>query len=123
MANKPLRPCRHPGCPELTRDGYCPKHKPKRAARKQSAEWHWMYSTREWVDDLRPTQLLLEPMCRECAKRHLRTRATVVDHIKPHRGDWLIFTDRGNLQSLCKRCHDQKTAREMAEEHRKQSAF
>ena len=32
MALKPLRPCRHPGCPALTRDGYCPKHKPAKAA-------------------------------------------------------------------------------------------
>ena len=25
MALKPLRPCRHPGCGALTREGYCPK--------------------------------------------------------------------------------------------------
>ena len=36
MALKSLRPCRHPGCPELTREGYCPKHKPKPAARRAS---------------------------------------------------------------------------------------
>jgi len=31
----------------------------------------------------------------------------VVDHIKPHRGptDPLMW-DNGNLQALCKRCHD-----------------
>lgn len=118
MALKPLRPCRHPGCRELTRDGYCPKHKPKRAARRASAEWHGWYSLRVWTDDLRPAQLLREPWCRECARRGIRTRATVVDHVRPHRGDWALFTDRDNLQSLCETCHNRKTAREMAQERR-----
>lgn len=119
MAMKPLRPCRHPGCPELTREGYCPQHKPKRAERRVSAQWHGWYSLPIWTDDLRPTQLLAEPWCRECARHGRRTRATVVDHITPHRGDWARFIDRGNLQSLCKSCHDRKTAREMAEEKRR----
>ena len=119
MALKPLKPCRHPGCSELTRDGYCQRHKPKRAQRKESADWHWMYFTRIWTDDLRPTQLFLEPFCRACAKQGLRTRATVVDHVEPHRGDWALFTDRTNLQSLCEQCHNRKTALEMAERRRK----
>ena len=119
MAMKPLRPCRHPGCRELTREGYCPRHKPARAERRQSAQWHGWYSLPVWTDQLRPAQLLREPFCRECARRGIRTRATVVDHIVPHRGDWALFTDRANLQSLCKTCHDRKTAWEMAEEKRR----
>lgn len=115
MASKPLRPCRHPGCAELTSDGYCPAHKPKRTERKDSAEWHWMYGTGVWKDDLRPNHLLKEPFCRECTKLGHRRRATVVDHIKPHRGVWTCFIDPDNLQSLCKNHHDQKTAREQAE--------
>lgn len=118
MALKPLRPCRHPGCRELTRDGYCPKHKPKRAARRASAEWHSWYSLSIWTDDLRPAQLLREPWCRECARRGVRTRATVVDHVKPHKGDWALFISPLNHQSLCEHCHNRKTAREMAEERR-----
>jgi 5-methylcytosine-specific restriction protein A len=42
----------------------------------------------------------------------------VVDHIQPHRGNWARFIDRDNLQSLCKSCHDRKTALEMAAEKR-----
>lgn len=118
MALKPLKPCRHPGCRSLTREGYCPKHKPKRTSRRTSAEYHSWYSLPVWTDDLRPMQLLREPFCRECARRGIRTWATVVDHVEPHRGDWTKFTDRGNLQSLCKHHHDQKTAREMAQERR-----
>ena len=78
-----------------------------------------MYSTPIWTEDLRPGQLLAEPFCRMCAERGVCTRATVVDHVEPHRGDWGRFTDRRNLQSLCKRCHDRKTALEQAERRRK----
>ena len=38
--------------------------------------------------------------------------------IVPHRGDWGKFIDPTNHQSLCKTCHDRKTAREQAEERR-----
>ncbi len=40
------------------------------------------------------------------------TLATVVDHIKPHKGDERLFFDINNLQPLCKPCHDRKTAKE-----------
>lgn len=119
MALKPLRPCRKPGCPNLTRDGWCPAHKPKRVSRGESQAWHWMYSTPTWTQDLRPGQILRESFCQECAKRGLRVRAEVVDHIKPHKGNWALFTDRENLQSLCKHHHDQKTMRELNETMRK----
>ena len=111
MAQAPLRPCRHPGCTELTRDGWCPKHKPK-YERGRSAEYHGWYLLPVWTDDLQPAQLLAEPFCRECAKAGNRVRATVVDHVIPHEGDWKLFSDPTNLQSLCKFHHDRKTAAE-----------
>ncbi len=113
MAQKPLRPCNHAGCRELTREGWCPKHKPK-YKRGESKQWHWMYSLPVW-ERLRGDQLLREPWCAECAKRGERVRATVADHIVPHRGDMKCFTDPDNLQSLCKRCHDRKTWLEQRE--------
>lgn len=114
MPTKPLRPCRHPGCRELVRCGYCDKHKPRDADRRsaESRQWHGWYSTKLWTDDLRPTQLLREPWCRECARHGIRTTATDVDHIEPHNGDWEKFTDRSNLQSLCHVCHSAKTMAE-----------
>lgn len=117
MALRPLRPCRHPGCPVLTREGWCPKHRPQHK-RRISAEWHGWYQLPIWTDRLRPEQLLREPFCRECAKSGIRTYATVVDHVRPFRGDWALFTDPGNLQSLCKSCHDRKTALEQAQDRR-----
>ena len=118
MASKPLRPCKHPGCAELTREGWCPKHKPGEAARRESAAWHRWYSLPIWTDDLRPMQLLREPWCRECARRGLRVQATDVDHIADHKGDWGKFTDRSNLESLCHSCHSRKTMREQWERRR-----
>ena len=120
MALKPLRPCRHPGCCVLVSDGYCDAHRPRGDRRSEEAKsWRWMYQTDEWKLDLRPAQLLREPFCRECARRGVRTWATVVDHVVPHRGDWQLFIDPANHQSLCERCHNRKTAREMAEERKK----
>lgn len=119
MANKPLRPCRHPGCPALTREGWCPAHKPKQAPRRESAAWHSWYSLPIWTDTLRPTQLLREPFCRECARRGLRTLASDVDHIRDHKGDWYLFTDPANLESLCHSCHSRKTAQDFWKTKRK----
>ncbi|MEM8866506.1 MAG: HNH endonuclease signature motif containing protein [Planctomycetota bacterium] len=46
-----------------------------------------------------------------CRKRGRTTAASVVDHIKRHEGCQVLFWDRKNWQSLCKRCHDRKTGR------------
>ena len=69
MAIKPLRPCRHPGCYVLVSGGYCDAHKPKDSDRRseESKAWRWMYSTDEWTQDIRPMQLLREPLCLECS--------------------------------------------------------
>ena len=54
--------------------------------------------------------LVKHPLCVECEKEGRYVRATVVDHIVPHRGDQTLFWDEDNWQSLCKRHHDTKTA-------------
>ena len=121
MANKPLRPCRYPGCFALTKDGWCPAHKPepRRSVRRESAKWHNWYNLSIWTQDLRPAQLLREPFCRECARRGLRTWATDVDHIRDHKGQWALFMDESNLESLCHSCHSRKTMREQWQNRRK----
>ena len=113
MANKPLKPCKHPGCIALTRDGWCARHKPPEPQRKRSADYHGWYYLPIWRDKLRPEHLIREPFCRECAAAGIRTRATVVDHVIPHEGEWALFVDPENLQSLCKFHHDGKTMREL----------
>ena len=52
------------------------------------------------------------PLCVACRAEGRLECATVVDHIVPHKGDPILFWDRTNWQSMCKSCHDAKTARE-----------
>jgi 5-methylcytosine-specific restriction enzyme A len=62
-------------------------------------------NTAEWKR-LRELQLQTEPLCRRCLQRERRVQATIADHIRPHRGNPVLFFDPRNLQSLCKPCHD-----------------
>ena len=52
------------------------------------------------------------PLCVECKKASKLTKATVVDHVIPHRGDQQLFWDESNWQPLCKHHHDVKTMTE-----------
>jgi 5-methylcytosine-specific restriction protein A len=61
------------------------------------------YST-AW-DKARVGFLRLHPHCAECAKDGLIIRATVVDHITPHRGDQALFWNTSNWQALCGNHH------------------
>jgi 5-methylcytosine-specific restriction enzyme A len=62
------------------------------------------YTTQRWKNRSR-LQLIAEPLCRFCANHGISRRAKVADHIIPHGGDWNSFLT-GELQSLCKPCHD-----------------
>ena len=106
MPMKPLKPCRHPGCPELTSDMYCTKHAP--FYQRESA--HGRGYNSKWRR-LSKLYLKTHPLCCECRRQGKLTPATVVDHIGPHRGNQNLMWDESNWQSLCKRCHDRKTAR------------
>lgn len=46
------------------------------------------------------------PLCVNCQRQGLIAAASVVDHIKPHRGDMGLFWDRNNWQPLCENCHN-----------------
>lgn len=123
------RPCTHPGCSTLVRDGSgrCEKH--KRVERQQLDERrgtaHERGYTSAW-QKARAAYLKRHPLCAEHAKTHHVVAATVVDHKVPHRlkaamdgGDTdliakakALFWDSENWQPLCKTCHDRKTATE-----------
>jgi 5-methylcytosine-specific restriction protein A len=53
--------------------------------------------------------LALNPLCAKCLAVGRTTAATVVDHVKPHRGDKALFWDTTNWQALCTPHHNQKT--------------
>lgn len=81
------------------------EYKPRRSPYKK------LYNTSRW-QALRKVVLNKQPLCVECMKAKRITLATVVDHIKPHKGNEELFYDKANLQPLCKSCHDRKTAKE-----------
>ena len=108
MPNAPKRPCREPGCPNLSDGVYCPEH--RRAYARDSAHARG-YDTR-W-QRTRAQFLRVHPLCAECYRDGRVTAASVVDHIVPHRGDARLFWDPDNLQPMCKVCHDRKTGGEL----------
>lgn len=66
--------------------------------------WRHLYG-RKW-QRLSRRFLDKHPLCVRCAELGRVGAATVVDHIKPHKGDVLLFWAVGNWQALCKEHHD-----------------
>lgn len=109
MPYKPSVPCKHPRCSELVPYGsgpYCDKHKPLHKNDRESAGKRGYGS--KW-QKARVRYLHSHPLCVACQKEGRLTKATVVDHIVPHRRDQKLFWNSENWQPLCKPCHDKKT--------------
>lgn len=105
------RPCAKPGCGVLVRAAsYCPAHELVEQ-RSGSYAQRAGFSRTRW-DELRQSFLRLNPCCAEHLRQGRRERATVVDHIVPHKGDAGLFWDWSNLQGLCHVCHNRKTAKQ-----------
>jgi len=66
---------------------------------------HSLYQTKRWKSE-RKVFLQEHPFCAICKKYGYLKAATVVDHIKPHKGDEVLFWDQSNWQACCKSCHD-----------------
>ena len=117
MPKRAMTICAHPGCGELVEQpGRCPRHQRVKSSQDAQAEGRRKNAyqrgyDRRWAQ-ARLLFLLSSPLCLCCQKESRITAATVVDHIKPHKGDQSLFWDRTNWQPLCVRCHNHKTARE-----------
>ena len=107
----PKRICLHPGCNQLVQapERYCIKHKEQHKPDANRPNSYKRGYTREW-QRYRISYLAVHPFCVQCEARGELREATVVDHIKPHKGNRTLFWDPYNHQALCKRCHDSKTA-------------
>ena len=57
---------------------------------------------------MRARTLRRDVLCRVCRL----ARSTIADHVIPHKGDRARFFDPGNLQGVCKRCHDSVVRRD-----------
>ena len=104
-------PCKHPGCAALIpySQMYCDEHKQlhkndRAYASERGYGSKWQRERRKFLES--------NPFCVKCYEEGHITMATVVDHIKPHRGDKKLFWDRGNWQPLCEHHHNVKTMME-----------
>lgn len=73
-------------------------------ARERGYDHRWQIASKMF--------LKANPLCREHLKRGRLVRATQVDHIIPHRGNYELFWNKRNWQGLCIYCHSSKTAKE-----------
>lgn len=106
--------CQYPGCRKAIPFGesHCEEHKKKRAnaiverkgANERGYTYKWQKASKAF--------LARHPLCVMCQHNGIVKAAEVVDHIKPHRGNQILFWDKKNWQPLCKKCHDRKTATE-----------
>lgn len=96
-----------------------PTHNPRPGAaeaeyeRRRAAEkpWRRWYQTARW-SRLRAAVLHDCPTCIRCSARGRTVRATVVNHIRPHKGDPELFWLRSNLEPVCDPCHNGPIQRE-----------
>ncbi|MDO5658302.1 MAG: HNH endonuclease signature motif containing protein [Paracoccus sp. (in: a-proteobacteria)] len=86
-----------------------PRNAPRLRDRVDS--WRRWYKTQGWRDLRWDVLVAAGFRCARCELVCLSANL-VADHIQPHRGDEARFWDRGNLQCLCKRCHDSDKQRE-----------
>lgn len=77
-----------------------------------------LYNTKRWKE-ARRLYLAAHPLCASCAAVGRVVAANVVDHVRAHQGDEVLFWDESNWQGLCDyrsafNCHGRKTGREAA---------
>jgi 5-methylcytosine-specific restriction protein A len=78
----------------------------RRAQRSEQAQaYRGLYNTRQWRETRR-LQLMRHPLCERCLGRGYTRQATEIHHRKAHKGDWGLFLDPENLESLCASCHN-----------------
>lgn len=68
-------------------------------------QYDYLYNTAHWKK-LRLWKLRHDPLCKLCLARGRAVQASIVDHIKQHKGSLELFNDVENLQSLCVSCHN-----------------
>jgi 5-methylcytosine-specific restriction protein A len=71
----------------------------------EAAAYRRWYNTAAWRH-VRKAQLQAQPLCERCRLKNFLVPATVVNHKKPHKGDWSLFIDPANHQAVCQPCHD-----------------
>ena len=112
--------CSYPGCGKSTTGARCSKHaeqtKRERSERRRKADAARASSSdrgygSKWRK-ARDEYLRLNPWCVECQDEGVQVAAIAVDHRVPCKPTTKEFWRRSNWQSLCRRHHSRKTARQ-----------
>ena len=120
--------CKHKGCYQLVDSGvgYCDEHiKDKdKASRSMSdrqynnerPERHQFYHTKAWKQ-LRKRKVAMTPYCERCRKNGVLRPVEIVHHIIEIEEDWDLRLDINNLESVCRRCHNEIHSKKIKEEN------
>jgi 5-methylcytosine-specific restriction protein A len=103
--------CSHAGCGRISDERKCERHKRRDEKPRDNADVRRRYRTERWA---RLRKSILERdnhLCRECLKRGATRVGNQIDHVEKAMDNLNRFWDPMNLQTLCDRCHSQKTAR------------
>jgi 5-methylcytosine-specific restriction protein A len=123
MPTRPLRACANaPRCTGLTRGRYCAacdaRNGANAARRRHDDSYEQKRASsaargydRKWRK-ARLGFLRAHPLCADPFGFHdgRAVPATVVDHVRAHKGDRRLFWDRRNWQALCASCHSYKSS-------------
>lgn len=110
------KPCSHPGCGVLVRDGTgrCPKHPRPVWDKRQGAPKR---VTGRRLQAQRAALFARQPLCVECERRGMVVLATQRDHIVPLAEGGT--DDEDNVQGLCRPCHQSKSLAEAVRARRR----
>lgn len=123
------RYCKVCRCITTNANGYCDAHQPKprerskesdRRYNEQRPERHKFYHSKDWKA-LRRIKVAKNPVCERCLERGVITPTQIVHHKITIEEDYSKRLDLDNLESLCRRCHNEehspklKQARELSE--------
>ena len=105
MPKRPLRPCSHPGCPNLCEGQFCEQHRVEERRKydkyERSSDVNRKYG-RAWKR-IRDRYAAEHPLCEMCLKEGRLTPVQEVHHILPVSKGGTHARD--NLMSICQSCH------------------
>jgi 5-methylcytosine-specific restriction protein A len=105
MALRAFKTCGHVGCPTLTKDGWCDKHRGDYDRQRADDELRPLYKTARWLR-FRKWFLRLNPFCQRVWNgEQCHNVATEVHHRRGLREHQEDLCDAAQCCALCRACH------------------